>query len=1526
MLSSMRLNGDDARAITADDLCRDEVSDAIHNIVLRAQDSHDGSIDALFIAYDEYVKEHHSSPADAALYYSFLLRMQEYAREGEDLMSLVLRVVKEHFGLNGELGDEEVVEVPNNIDATRRGAQASLGRYTRTGSFDSFLDGTADKVAGTDYGDLAVRPRRASQQNAPDGYANTRNHRRATSDTEAHSYRPAPLPSHPKVNGIAPRRSSSGPQPPVHKRSTSVSSYGSLRIRRNPTTTYRTGTHDADESDFTDHTASLDLSSIQIPGVNAPIPNDPYDSPHQRRLQHSRQTQHQQYVPEPFRPSDTRLMDDAETFEEQRLHRVTRECIRIWRNRTQERMNLRDDMERAAVAFDRRVLLRASILQLRDTALVRRSGRETNRFFDRLETRADKARSLFLLTKAFTHWAKCAEDEVQRTSVARRHILRTRFFNGWRDITAVNELKIQHFALAKFLSIWRARAAKVQDRNDFAESYYEEKIVRKSWNALNNEYLNRGAANWHDTRTARTTLQKWREITEIMRERNMWATDRRDGTLMRKTFRTWQQKTVAVKTLQSQADQFRQTSLLRTTVQTLQRQAQLEPLLRQVQARTNGHLLRAKFQDWRKDAQLSRQARNVDRMRVLRNAYTAWNDRLRVKALEDRINDRILVECLYKWTLASRVSLFQRVHDRQLKQSTFLSWVTKTNQRVNTLDTAEVRFAQFKRAQLMRTCLRKMEAITTERRREQFAILSQYQQKLKQRIFDKLKERQAHFQELNQWSADARFYVLSKHTLNTWSQATQHARRNRRRDTYSQVRRMVKTNLVRRVFEHWRDKANHIAVLTQRANDVLDNRTYQSSGAILHQWHDRTLILRQQHAQAESLHAFKLSTRYFAIWSQRMDLVHTLEGQAVALRQESTEIAATGALKKMGWRLWNFQRQEENARALFERNFEKHVRAMVRFWAERATERLGQRAGSPSPPSRSRRRRRDDEDDYTGHGNDGGFDDHDGNNTAGQGGFQQSGDETQRLESWTAFDETALGLNSDLDLSLSLTPEQPPRHPTLTPNPYAPIPSPASTTRPPGSILRRPNTYPQPQSAARPPPATIPEDDESDLSFGDAAQSTFWSGTPLPPPPTTSSKPGYLKTPSKRSVVRAKRPELPPSPEKARVLSPVRRPLGSSFLEREGRGRLGTMSAPPVQSSRDARLGVGGVTSFERRLREGGFGGSVAVGGSGSGSAMKRGRPRGDRARVGFGESLVTNMKLSMTTTLFASLACLVSASASAAPKASLQASIATAGNRAILALDNAKQAYSTFTDTVQAAIDSLDMDPAIEEDLVAYVSALSRRIDPSIATVEGLVELYGPKGKTWRINQNTPSRKLKKITDRITAMYKKYPDFDDMPEVYQTEMNALWRDFAEQMNHVGDAPLNSDDGRVHISSKSRIAKSSDKSDETSSPFVKLWKRLTDRTFVFRGGEMVEKKKSKEQSKERHALGVELNKGMFSVSDGVAKRLGSHGVDETDEDDRAEEARKLAEERWKRAKEGLKLAAEGRKRAKEYRKDRQSEL
>ncbi|KAF2850024.1 Sfi1-domain-containing protein, partial [Plenodomus tracheiphilus IPT5] len=769
----MTANGYEKTDLTRNNLT-DEDIETLYDIVRRAQSSTDKSSRALFAAYGAVLEEQGLQPSDDAVLHRFLFHMQRHRREGEDLVQRFGRVLKESFDIDVEINEDgEGIEVTTNLDATRNGAQASLGRYSRRGSFESFFDGTADKVAGTDYGDLSVRMRRGSH-GAMNGYDDLLDPRRTRSDSQARAYGQALLPVRNKLNGNALRRAVSGPHLSIRKRGASVSSRGNLQIRRvDPTAPSRNDDNDAD-SEFTDRTTSLDLSHIQIPGVNAPIPDDRQDSRRDSR-------DYYQYVPEPYRPSDTRLLDDAETFEEQRLHRVTRQCIQRWRYRTQESFSRHDDMDTLALAFRRNVLLRVSFPLLYKAATIRRNNRETDRFFTRLESRADKARALFLLTKAFTHWATSAEDEVQRTSVARRHILRTRFFNGWRDITAVNELKIQHFVLGNFLRKWRAKAEEARRNEANAVAHYERIIANRALNKLKFTYFNIAAPAWHNNHVKGHTLRKMVEIAKILKDRGDWAVKRYEQSLLRQRLGQWQQRTLAVQSQQVQAIEQQRKSQLSSALHTLQKQAQLGPLIRQFQAHTNDRVIRGAFETWRKDAQLSQQARNVDRLRILRNAYTAWNDRLRSKVVEDRIDDRVIVKTLYKWTLASRVSLFQRVHDRQLKESTFLSWVTKANQRANTLDAAERRFAQFKQTQILRTCLRKMEVITSERRREEFAILAEYQKKLKQRIFDKLKERSAHFQQLTQWSKDARFYVLSKRTLKTWGEATQHARRNRRR-------------------------------------------------------------------------------------------------------------------------------------------------------------------------------------------------------------------------------------------------------------------------------------------------------------------------------------------------------------------------------------------------------------------------------------------------------------------------------------------------------------------------------------------------------------------------------------------------------------------------------------------------------------------------------------------------------------------------------------------------------------------------
>ncbi|ORY10803.1 Sfi1 spindle body protein-domain-containing protein [Clohesyomyces aquaticus] len=1168
----------------------------LYDIVRLAQSLPERTFRALFQAYDKVLSERKINPDNDTRYLRFLFRMQDPGeKEDEGLVERFQRLLGE-MGIQVECDPEGdgIEEITRNVDNLVPNGQLpptpntlGPGGRSRRGSFESFFDATADKVRETDVAQDRPAISRRAYHGAASDTEDTRGQGRPRSGSDPRPLVLAQLPIRGRVNGGGSGRVMSDNITSRPRRTGSVSSRGSLHIYRDGHTGTRpVGGYDGDESEQTD---SFERSHVQIPGVNAPIPGMGHQPPSQYAAPAL-----------PFRPSDTQMMDDADTFEYHRLLSVVRNCIRTWREKTRIMHEAPEQMNVIASAFDRRVLLRASLDSWRVALQNRRQALETERFFNRLETRAEKARNLFLLTKAFTHWAKSAEDEVLRTSVARRHILRTKYFNAWRDITAVNELKIQHHVLGKFLNIWRKRTAIVQEKEDAAIVLYEENIVRKNFWKWFFAFCNRAAPVWNRERLARNVLLKWVEIVRVLKERENWAADRRDRELLRRVMLGMRQKAMDVREMKSQAEEFRRTALLASGFRAVATQATLNPLFAQVAQRVDERILRSTLRAWQHNGLLARVARNVDRERILRNTFTAWNDRLRISEMARRIDVRVQVEALYKWVLASQGLLLYRRHDRTLKTSTFSTWVDKARDRRARLEDAEGRFAAFKRAQMLRTCLRKLEDKTVERKGQEYLALSAYQPRLKQRTFGILLQKHDHYQQLETWANDAQFYVLATNTLKRWTDATQHARRNRRRESYAHVRRIVKLNLVKRSFGIWKEKAGRFAVAERQAQELVENRVLRTSVGLLTNWHSKTATIVHLSAQASAKFNAKITGACLSNWIEKYRLQQTRETQAEAMRQENIDLAASGALKKLEWRLWNVKRRENDAVALRQRNFEKHVRAMLRFWAEQMSERRAWRErGESESPSPSRGPR--------GGGGGGGGGPHDDDD--GQGGDdgyhgefleeQEVGDETQRVENWTAFDENALGLSTtNLDLSLSFSPKGRAARVRSQPQPQSqtrprPQPQPQLQQRPPPSI-RKPYTQPPPIEEVE----QEEEDLEHDLSDFDEANSNFWTSTPMPHP---ILKPGYLKTPSKRSVARAKRPELPASPE--------RRPVP-----------LAAASAPVPGLVNRLAGGKDVVTSFEMRLREGGFGGGMGGDGvRGKRAGMDTGTRTGTGATVGVG-------------------------------------------------------------------------------------------------------------------------------------------------------------------------------------------------------------------------------------------------------------------------------------------------------------------
>lgn len=1128
----------------------------LYEVVERARTAADLSAFSrtLYDVYEEVLREHRIDIEDDNVPLQIIARLSKEAREDEGLVQRFRRVMGD-IGVDLEYDEDgEGFEFTSHLEGLSTAVQAPTPAPMRRGSLDSLLDASADKVAGTTDIErpLPVRSRKSSEATGHSDIGSWWQKRRSRSTEGAESQaRPRSQPSH--QNGHEPVAHVSKPE--TSPREGFGHGHGNrIGIRRDGTTaTAHSGDSDLDDGDHTGESADFDHSDIYIPGVNAPIPEE-----NQRPNRHS--------GPEPFRPSDTRLLDDAEHFEQQRLHSLLRSCIRAWRERTQERIERNEQMMAAAVRYDNRIQFRNVKEDLLREAHNRRAFRETNQFFIRLEERASKARNLFLLTKAFTHWAKSAEDEVQRTSVARRHILRTRFFNGWREITAVNEMKVQHFVLCTFLHKWRRRTAEVQQRHEHAVQMYDQNLQRKYYKDWFFKFCEIAAPAWHnarlDPRLKRATFQQWHEATALWAERNASATERRALLMQRKSLEVWRQKALVVRALEPQAVEFRKRMLLMNALATVQRQARFAPLLSAFQIAGDAQRLESTFQTLRHTAELSRRARIADQLRTLRNAWRTWNDRLRIKALEERINDRVLVENMYKWTLASRVSLFQRVHNRTLKENCFLTWVTKRNQRVEIrenrqqrLDAAETRFAHFKRTQLLRNSLRKIEMLTAEKRAEEAAIKVQYEMKLKQRVFERLLVKHDHLQQLEKWAGDAQFYVLTTHMLKRWKDATQHARRHRRREAYAQVRRTTKLSLVKKTFGLWRDKAQTVVEHYQQADAMLHTRAAQESQTLFAYWRDQTAVKQAQTAQAEQIYDITIKARFFRLLKKRLETLGDMTAQAVDFRQIGVEVAAASCLKKLEWEGWEIRLRNRSAAALHERHFRQHVGAMIRFWHQQTLSRVAARPVSPTPTSRSRHVRHHLEDqeieaETTFANAERLFDD-------------DAGDETQRLEGWTEFDQ------SSIDLSFSISPQPQPLRPSVSQSrapPSVPRPTPA-----------RPHTYSKPDSILRStlrrtiqPP--IHEDRELDDELPDA------TSTPMAP----HMRAGYLKTPSKRSVIQHKRSEIQTSPHK----------------------RLGAMSAPPAAGLRDVPGAGLGVRNFGGMLRESGFGPGGARG----------------KGRVGFGD------------------------------------------------------------------------------------------------------------------------------------------------------------------------------------------------------------------------------------------------------------------------------------------------------------------
>ncbi|KAH7397746.1 Sfi1 spindle body protein-domain-containing protein [Cadophora sp. MPI-SDFR-AT-0126] len=699
-------------------------------------------------------------------------------------------------------------------------------------------------------------------------------------------------------------------------RGRSVSTHGGMRVRRQSTSRdhdrihHRAATPSVPPSEY-------DLSNSEITAATSTFEEEIEPN----------WTQAVVHRPAP-KPEDL-LAIKATLFYQARLEALVKRQLRTWRERACDLQQDNLGLELIAINHDQKALCRSAFDSWRHSFLEERKSKELKIFQARREQQAWESRGNYLLQTSFYHWLHVANFHIRRTALARKLVVSTRVLNAWKDITAVNELKVRRQVLKKFFRVWKRRRATSNDECTSAVQKFEENLVEKVYTVWVRKLWEVKAAKWRADANKRRALFRWIVVLHASRENRNSAEDMRRLNLAWNTWKIWRVRVEDQWRRGQEADAHYQENLLRPRLIKWRKETKIVPAINMFQSKAAEATLRGAFGIWKHRARQEREASAVDRMRIMKEALIVWRYKHRSTILVARVDHRVVAEAFFLLRLREANILFRRQHELSQCRAAFEFW----KQRMDV-----VRGRRWEQEDLARSLIvRKTQtdvlhtwAFRTEsKQRLELAAVEYHKPRLLQFSFTKWSERARYLQELDRRSQDANYYLVLTKAIKQWKTSAEISRREKRKAAYARVRRMAKINLVRGVFHTWREQARHTMGLNSQAAAVIGNNTVILGMDFFDRWRART----EEIGELDSLWRENVLQKHFTLWKNRSSAVQALETEAVLTYQEHRE---SRAVKQWSLLALKIKAQVNYATNLREKNARKNFRKIISYWHQKA--------------------------------------------------------------------------------------------------------------------------------------------------------------------------------------------------------------------------------------------------------------------------------------------------------------------------------------------------------------------------------------------------------------------------------------------------------------------------------------------------------------------------------------------------------------------------------------------------------------
>lgn len=633
-----------------------------------------------------------------------------------------------------------------------------------------------------------------------------------------------------------------------------------------------------------------------------------------------------------YNPSKTQLLRDARDFHNYRIRSIARDAVDKWCFAAFQAKDQHEHLERIAAAHDTEILLRQAFEHWRLRLHARKQAAETERFFTRLERRATKARDLLLLAKAFTHWAQCAEEEVLKTSDARQHVLSTKYFRAWREITVINHLKMRRQGLRKFFGVWKQRYIATITNDLKADLWRCESLLRNVYWHWFWAFCERRAPEWRAARLKRKYLFQYVAAFRSNVRLNQQVALQSMNVSRKKILLPWVDKArIAISALR-EADAFHEQKIYAHALQAWRKSTQFAPCVRQISNMVDWRVAGETFSIFVTRYNLEKQAETVSRLRIMRTAWTRWNDRLRWQSLARRIDDRFLIESLYKWVIAERYSLLHRLSKERLKQLVFNKLKGFCKLRIAERENRLQILAEAQRTSRMRSVVQYWYSKLGSHRQDERIAFEFGAPKFVQDALQSWTRSLTHVHDLNSMAKHANFYFFTRKCFKRWQSATTISKRQKRRNAYVQVRRRSKMNLAAGVLRQWRSLSTQCQDQQRQAGLVNQNRLLRMGTTLFDRWKDQSNQRRDEDSRGTQHYERRLLERHLYTWIERLETQVRLEETAELNNEMRVKNIAFSWCNKLRLKIIELKGREanaENLRAWYEK---RRFRNILRHW------------------------------------------------------------------------------------------------------------------------------------------------------------------------------------------------------------------------------------------------------------------------------------------------------------------------------------------------------------------------------------------------------------------------------------------------------------------------------------------------------------------------------------------------------------------------------------------------------------------